>query len=148
MNLTTSSRGLLPCHSHQNHSEKKLGTLNTPQWRKIPNLDLSYQSGRGLASREFQFGWYWPLTQLVAKVTANQSINPPIVAIIYQLGIQILANVITLKFTHRLWSVNIGGSLSRDTGVFLIKRFFCHVIPPWYNRLFQGMENICELFYS
>lgn len=44
--------------THQNHSLPKLGTENTPQWMKIPNLAWSYQSGRGLESIESQFGSY------------------------------------------------------------------------------------------
>lgn len=44
--------------THQNHSLPKLGTENTPQWMKIPNLAWSYHSGSGRESIDFQFGSY------------------------------------------------------------------------------------------
>jgi hypothetical protein len=34
------------------------GTLNTPQWMKIPILASSYQPGNGRLSNEFQSGVY------------------------------------------------------------------------------------------
>ena len=49
---------LVPCQLFQNHSEPKLGTENTPQWMKIPNLASSYHWGRGLESRLSHVGVY------------------------------------------------------------------------------------------
>ena len=49
---------LVPCQLFQNHSEPKLGTENTPQWMKIPNLASSYHWGRGLESRLSHEGVY------------------------------------------------------------------------------------------
>ena len=42
--------------AHQNHSLPKLGTENTPQWIKMPNLALSNQAGSWRASRDSQVG--------------------------------------------------------------------------------------------
>lgn len=42
--------------AHQNHSLPKLGTANTPQWMKTPNLASSNQVGSGRASSEAQVG--------------------------------------------------------------------------------------------
>ena len=47
---------------YQNHSDPKLGTENTPQWIKIPNLASSYQSGSGCVSNESRVGLYLPAT--------------------------------------------------------------------------------------
>ena len=42
--------------AHQNHSLPKLGTENTPQWMKMPNLAWSNQAGSWRASRDSQVG--------------------------------------------------------------------------------------------
>lgn len=44
--------------THQNHSLPKLGTENTPQCIKMPNLAWSNQAGIGLESSDSQVGWY------------------------------------------------------------------------------------------
>jgi hypothetical protein len=45
------------------HSELKDGTLNTPQWMKMPTLLASYHAGNGRASNEAQSGVYFcPVT--------------------------------------------------------------------------------------
>ncbi len=45
------------------HSEVKDGTLNTPQWMKMPTLLASYHAGNGRASNEAQSGVYFcPVT--------------------------------------------------------------------------------------
>lgn len=44
--------------TYQNHSLPKLGTENTPQWMKMPNLAWSNQEGRGRLSRDSHVGSY------------------------------------------------------------------------------------------
>ncbi|MEQ2160209.1 hypothetical protein GOODEAATRI_031284, partial [Goodea atripinnis] len=51
--------------AHQNHSLPKLGTENTPQCMKMPNLDWSNHSGSGLESMDSQVGSYLPLLKLI-----------------------------------------------------------------------------------
>ena len=62
-----------PClYLYQNHSFPKLGTLNMPQLMKIPNLDSSYQAGKGRLSRESQVGLYCCATIAEKNVKKRQ----------------------------------------------------------------------------
>lgn len=68
------------CKTYQNHSLPKLGTEKTPQCMKIPNFALSYQSGSGLESMDFQFGSYFALPVLKnSAVKTTQTVLKPII---------------------------------------------------------------------